>query len=97
MVRIASRAGVSHLQELARHVHADKIAASAVIAEQAQDRRRRFRGQFRRAKTPVRQDLALVGFHQQHALLASPDAVPLGLLAKVDAREGQRIIELRGH
>ena len=41
----------------------------------------------------MRQDLALVRLDEENALLASPDAIELGMLAEVDAPVIERVIE----
>jgi len=96
VVGVAPRAGVAHLQELARHVHADEIALRLVGEEQAIDGvggLARYGGS---AKAPVRQDLALVRLDEENALLAPPDAIKLGMPAEVDAPVVERVIELGG-
>ena len=44
----------------------------------------------------MRQDLALVRLDEENALLAPPDAIELGMLAKVYAPVIERVIELGG-
>jgi len=70
-----------------------KSPASWYAANCRGQRLRRSAGNLRRAEAPERQQFRFVRLHEQHALLALADPVALRMLAEVDAREIQLVVE----
>ena len=93
VVGVAPGPGEAHLDEFLGHVGAHKIVGLQICLKQAVNRGRRLGSRRRVAEALVGHNFALVGLHQQHALLAAAHTVQLGVLAEVKRSKIEGVIE----